>query len=145
MKNWGVKVDISIIKRLISILKENNEMGIENMPQVVMNIKQRRDVPQNITKNIYPGTLNVPVFDNQVVSIFLCKDGQMPTHEELDEGIVVYSRGTGGTIPHYSYNIDAFSYVLFFPGGEQSFVKDKLPKSTEVTKKKETRKSSNKV
>ncbi|KIH65163.1 Ulp1 protease family, catalytic domain protein [Ancylostoma duodenale] len=165
MKNWGVKVDVSIIKRLISTMKEHNalvrsymtmfevyemakskfkEQGLDSVPQVVMNIKQRRDVPQKITENIHPGTLNAPIYENQIASIFLCKDGRMPTHEELDEGIVVYSRGTGGTVPHYSYNMDALSYVLFFPRGEQSFVKDSLPKATKVGRTKGSKKSSNK-
>ncbi|KIH64075.1 Ulp1 protease family, catalytic domain protein [Ancylostoma duodenale] len=116
MRSWGAKVDISIIERIMSTLKENNlivrsymtmfeiyevaksrfkEMGMNSVPQVVMNIKQRRNVPKKLTEGSHPRTLNVPVFDSQIASIFLCKDGQMPTHEELDEGIVVYSRGTG--------------------------------------------------
>lgn len=89
IKNWGVKVNISIIKRLISTLKENNvivrsymtmfevyemaklkfkEMGIDSVPQAVMNIKQRRDLAQKITENIHPGTLNAPLSDNQIAS-----------------------------------------------------------------------------
>ncbi|CAJ0594804.1 unnamed protein product [Cylicocyclus nassatus] len=96
------------------------ELGINSVPQVVMNVKQKRDVPEALSKDVHPGTITKPVFENQVAAIFLCKHGNMPTHDELDE---------------VTYNVDAFSYALLFPRGEQSYVKERLPKVFKAKKK----------
>ncbi|VDN26965.1 unnamed protein product, partial [Cylicostephanus goldi] len=94
-----------------------------------MNIKQKREIPSAVMRNIHPGTLNLPVFENQIAAIYLCKDGVMPSHEELDAGLIIKSRGGKTIAPHQSYNIDALTYPLYFPRGEQTFVKDALPKN----------------
>ncbi|KHJ95423.1 hypothetical protein OESDEN_04632 [Oesophagostomum dentatum] len=167
VKNLSVDDDTGnliaiVIKRLISQLKEFNPIvqaymtmlevyveelartkkeGLGEIPQILMNVKQKRDVPEELTRDVHKGRLNPPVFENQVAAIYICRDGNMPTNEELDEGIRIYSRGNRGVIPHHSYNIDAFSYPLLFPGAEQPFPKNRLPKK--IVRRGETRKACN--
>ncbi|KHJ96585.1 hypothetical protein OESDEN_03451 [Oesophagostomum dentatum] len=95
-------------------LEEANVGDDEILPTVLMNIKNRREFSKD-TSSTHPGTLNVPVFEDQIAVVYVCKNGIMPKHEELDEGLRIKSRGDKTIAAHYSYNIDALCYPLYFP------------------------------
>ncbi|VDK53748.1 unnamed protein product, partial [Cylicostephanus goldi] len=148
MKLWNTKVEFTLLRRIMDILRKHNpivqsymtmyEIYSEelqkqrtqetNTPKVIMNIKQRRDVAPSLISSVHPGRLNVPVFENQIAAIYVSKEGGMLTHEELNEGLRIMSRGGKTIAPHHSYNIDPLTYPLYFVRGEQTFVKEKLPK-----------------
>ncbi|EPB65785.1 hypothetical protein ANCCEY_15144, partial [Ancylostoma ceylanicum] len=153
MKSWSTEVEYSIIKRLMDILRKNNAIvhsyltmfeiykkQLEkngNAPEcrVIMNLKNKREITSTVAPGVHPGRLNIPVFENQIAAIYLSEDGNMLSHEELDKGLLIMSRGGKTIAAHHSYNIDALTYPLYFPRGEQSFVKEKLPKKRTIMAK----------
>ncbi|KAL6723415.1 hypothetical protein Aduo_018425 [Ancylostoma duodenale] len=109
-------------------LRRNRVNGITEAPKVFMNLKHRRDVPMNIAPNVHSGCLNVAHFNNEVVAIYVCEDGKMPTHKELDKGLRIMTRGGRTIASHHSYNSDALTYPLYCPYGELTYAKELLPR-----------------
>ncbi|EYC10047.1 hypothetical protein Y032_0057g2739 [Ancylostoma ceylanicum] len=97
-------------------------------PKILMNLKQRRDTPGDARADIHESRLNVPRIGNQVAATYVCPNGVLPSHEELDRGSCVFCCGGKITAAHHSNNIDALCYPLYFPRGEQSYVFDSLPR-----------------
>lgn len=64
----------------------------------------------------------------------LCTHSRFLTffHIILDEESRVTSRGGRTSVPHHSHNVDASAYLRYFPKGEKSFVKHKLPKLCKI-------------
>ncbi|RCN36646.1 hypothetical protein ANCCAN_17487 [Ancylostoma caninum] len=148
-RQWKSKVEFTVIEKIISTLREINVIAQSYMsmyevylsaleeqsysmddipPKILMNLKHRRDIPDDDSTHIHEGRLNVPKIDNQVAAIYVCRNGILPSHEELDRGVRVFCRGGRAIAAHHSNNIDALSYPLYFPRGEQSYVRDCLPK-----------------
>ncbi|RCN33554.1 hypothetical protein ANCCAN_20619 [Ancylostoma caninum] len=151
MHTWTTTIGFDLIEKLMKVLRENNDivksyvtmyeiykkelekhklLGKKEHPKVLMNLKNRREVLLPIASDVHDGCLNVPEFNNQIAAIYVCEDGVMPTHEQLNEGLRVMSRGGRTFVPHHSYNIDALTYPLLFPRGEQTYVRELLPKRT---------------
>ncbi|KAL6737911.1 hypothetical protein Aduo_011514 [Ancylostoma duodenale] len=148
-RQWKLKVDFELIERIIATLRGINVIAQSYMsmyelyasaledrlysaddipPKILMNLKHKREVPSATHAGIHDGRLNVPRIDNQVAVIYVCRNGILPSHEKLDMGLRVYCRGGRAVAAHHNNNIDALSYPLYFPHGEQSYVRDGLLK-----------------
>ncbi|CAJ0589523.1 unnamed protein product [Cylicocyclus nassatus] len=151
MSEWKMKIDYELVEKIITILRkdnviarayqsiyevylaEANALRIKDedvLPQILMNLKHKRELPDTVSSNTHEARLNVPKVDNVVAAIYVCRNGVFPTEDELDKGLRVYSRGGQSIAAYHNNNIDAMSYPLYFPKGEQSFVRESLPKLT---------------
>ncbi|CAJ0599154.1 unnamed protein product [Cylicocyclus nassatus] len=51
-------------------MKTGRLKNSEDALKVYMNLKQRRDIPPSLTRNIHAGKMNVSVFENQIAAIY---------------------------------------------------------------------------
>ncbi|EYB90762.1 hypothetical protein Y032_0214g2322 [Ancylostoma ceylanicum] len=94
----------------LSALDEHSYSTDGIPPMFPMNLKPVRDTPDDDNTNIHRGRLIVHKIDNQVAAIYVCRNGVLPSHEELDAGARVFCHGGRAIAAQHNYNIDALSY-----------------------------------
>ncbi|VDK45874.1 unnamed protein product, partial [Cylicostephanus goldi] len=149
LSEYKMKIEHKLVERILTTLRENNVIAMayqsmyevylaeaealrirdnDILPKILMNLKHKREIP-DVSSNTHKGCLNIPQINNEVAAIYVCRNGVFPSEEELDKGLRVYSRGGRSIAAHHNNNIDAMSYPLYFPKGQQSFVRERLPKT----------------
>ncbi|VDN19339.1 unnamed protein product [Cylicostephanus goldi] len=151
MLQWKTKIEYRVIEKVIATLREINviaqsyhsmyevylaeaaaaKLNDDDVPPtILMNLKHSREAPQSSLSSTHEGRLNIPQIENQVAAIYICRNGVLPSEDELNKGLRIFSRGGKSTAAHFNNNIDAMSYPLYFPRGEQSYVRESLRKRT---------------